>query len=83
MEITSFTIQNDSENEMTIIHEPECFEFHLPVNEELIIEVRSSEKSILLMHSLDSGRICISILDDVSLYKVLYKGNDAFGKYIL
>jgi hypothetical protein len=34
---STFTIENITDLEMTIVHEPECIEFNLPANEELIL----------------------------------------------
>lgn len=79
--VTSFDILNDTENNLEIIHEPECFEFMLPPGESLTIEVESCEQSVVLRHSLAKGTVIISILDDKSYYTVRYKGTDVFIKY--
>ncbi len=79
--VTSFDILNDTENDLEIIHEPECFEFMLPPREKLTIEVDSCEQSIILRHSLAKGTVIISILDDKSYYTVKYKGIDVFSKH--
>ena len=67
---------------MLIIHEPECFEFYLPPNEVLTIEFYANKNSILLKHFIEGNSIGISILDDQSPYRVMYKGMDVFEKYM-
>ncbi|WP_343307876.1 hypothetical protein AAHN97_12075 [Chitinophaga niabensis] len=79
---TSFKIFNSSDSEMEIIHEPECFIFKLPVNEEIKVETDSCEESIQLKVFIDSGKAVISILDENSLYSVFYKGENIFEKYL-
>ena len=79
--VTSFDILNDTENDLEIIHEPECFEFMLPPGEKLTLEVNSCEQSIILRHSLAKDTVILSILDDQSYYTVRYKGIDVFSKY--
>ncbi|MDB5285601.1 MAG: hypothetical protein JWR05_550 [Mucilaginibacter sp.] len=80
---STFSIANDTNQEMIIVHEPECFEFKLPVNEELEVETRCCKDSILLRTSVDDeGKVVIRVFDDVSLYKVIYKGEDIFKKYL-
>jgi len=44
MALASLTIANTSENPIIVIHEPEGFEFHLPINEEIIIETDAVSK---------------------------------------
>jgi len=81
--VTSFDILNDTENDMEIVHEPECFEFMLPPGEKLTIEVDSCEQSIILRHSLAKETVILSILDNKSYYTVRYKGIDVFCKHKL
>lgn len=79
--VTSFEIHNETDKDMEIIHEPECFEFVLPPGERLTIEVDSCEQSVVLCHSLVKDTVILSILDHKSLYTVRYKGVDVFRKY--
>ena len=79
---TTFEVLNDTANTISILHEPECFEFQLPINELAIIEVDSRESSIQLRISHDDGKVTISILDDSSLYKVFHNKEDVFKKYM-
>jgi len=81
-EMTTFTISNDTDGNMTIIHEPECFEFMLPINEEITIETDSCKNSIHLKTYIEDGLITIAILGNKSLYSVYYKGNNIFEKYL-
>jgi hypothetical protein len=80
--ITSFEIINSSNNEMHLIHEPEGFEFILNPNDEVIIEVDSSEETVSLRHSVENGICVIGILPNKSLYSVLHNGVDVFKKYL-
>jgi hypothetical protein len=77
----SFTIFNDTQRGIILIHEPECFEFTLPPNEEVVIEADCCEHSIVLKQSIADSQHLISILDENSLYNVLYKGVDVFNKF--
>jgi hypothetical protein len=79
---TSFNILNNTGLEMEIIHEPECFEFSLPLNEEVTIEVNSCKDSILLRTSIENGKVIIAVLGSESLYTVYYKGEDIFAKFL-
>ena len=79
---TTFTIRNDSETIMKIIHEPEAIEFELPPNEEIQIETDGCPESILLSTCIADGKIVIAIFDHRSDYKVYYKGKDVFDKYL-
>lgn len=79
---TTFEILNETANAMSIVHEPECFEFQLPVNESATIEVDSCESSVQLRVSREDDNVTISILDDSSLYKVFYNKEDVFKKYM-
>jgi hypothetical protein len=79
---TSFKIFNSSNSEMEVIHEPECFTFNLPVNEEIIVESDSCKESIQLKASYKNGKIIISILDENSLYTVLKNGENVFEQYL-
>lgn len=80
--VTSFKISNTSNSEMEIIHEPECFTFNLPINEEIIIETNACLDSIQLNITSEDDKIAISILDEKSDYKVLHNGQDVFAKYL-
>ena len=82
METISFQIVNKFSSEMLFLHEPEGFEFRLPPNEEVTIQVDPVEHSITLVHSMEENTCVINILDDKSLYKVLYKGVDVFAQYL-
>ena len=78
---TSFTIRNDSNAIMTIVHEPECFEYELPPNEEVIVEVDAVQKSVALYYHLEDCRITVSIVDERSLgYRVYHNGIDVFER---
>jgi len=81
-QLTSFKIFNSSDSDMEIIHEPECFIFNLPINEEVTVESDSCRESIQLKVSLDKGKIAISILDENSLYNVFYNGKNVFENYL-
>jgi hypothetical protein len=78
---TSFKIFNSTDLNMEIIHEPECFDFELPPNEEVIIETECCEESIILDTSIENGKVTISIHWANSLYRVRYKDEDVFDKY--
>lgn len=78
---TSLSIRNNNNAPILFLHEPEAWEFFLPANEEIIIEVDSIENSIQLTHSLEEGKIVINISDDASFYNVFYKGIDVFKEY--
>jgi len=82
MKKTSFKILNDTGSKIEIIHEPECFEFNLPENEEIEIETGACKESILIRASLEEGRIVLSVLDENSLYSVSNNGEDVFKKYL-
>jgi hypothetical protein len=82
MSFTTFILQNITGKVMTIVHEPECFEFELPVNEEIEIETDCHPDSIVLLFSEDEGQPLLSILSSKSLYTVKYKGQDAFAKFL-
>ncbi|NSL88968.1 hypothetical protein ECE50_019155 [Chitinophaga sp. Mgbs1] len=79
---TSFKILNSSDTEMEIIHEPECFTFNLPINQEVLIETKAKLEAIQLRITIDEGKIVVSILDENSPYNVLHNGEDVFEKYI-
>lgn len=79
--ITSFKILNDTDKEMDIVHEPECFQFCLPSNEEITIETNACRDSILIRTSVENSKVILSILDDGSFYEVFYKGENVFKKY--
>lgn len=76
--MVSFKIFNSSEQNMEIIHEPECFAFDLPVNEEVLVEIKPFLESVQLKIYSDNGRIVVSILDENSKYNVLHDGKDVF-----
>lgn len=81
MQLTTFRIFNDTKAEMLIIQEPNGFEFILPADDEILIEFNSGENGVILKQSLEGGKIVISILDDLSSYKVLYKSKDIFERF--
>lgn len=64
------------------MHEPEGFEFRLPPNEEVMVQVDSVEHSITLVQSMEENTCVINVMDNKSPYKVLYKGVDVFAKYL-
>jgi hypothetical protein len=78
---SSFEILNNSEKDMVIRHEPECFEFNLPPNEKVTIIFNSCMDSILLRHYIYDDNICVDIIDDQSPYQVVHNGVDVFAKY--
>lgn len=75
---TSFTIRNDSENIMVIVHEPQAIEFELPSNEEIQIETNAVPESVVLSTCIANGKIVIAIHDNKSYYKVYHKGKEPF-----
>jgi hypothetical protein len=77
----TFVIENTTQSGMNIIHEPECFEFLLPSGEELTVETNNTKNSICIRPWIDNGIINISIWDDKSPYRILYKGCDVFEQY--
>jgi len=79
---TTFELSNNTSSEITIVHEPECFEFQLPVNEHIIIETNSCAESIVLNIWELKGEVGISILDHKSPYNVYHKGENVFEKYM-
>ena len=78
METTTFTIVNWTGLEMEICHEPECFEFKLPINDEVMVQVPSRNETVELRVSIENGKIYISVIDDYGNYKVLHNGKDVF-----
>lgn len=83
MKKTSFTISNHTDHPMTIVHEPECFEFELPIKEEVVIETEPVEDSVYLrVYQDEKSRTIIDVMDSKSLYVVYHKGKDAFEEYI-
>ncbi|RBL89587.1 hypothetical protein [Chitinophaga flava] len=74
----SFTILNQSEKDMYIIHEPEAFEFLLPPGEEVVVEMKPCKRGVALGQSIYNGHCVTAILDANSLYNVYYKGKDVF-----
>lgn len=79
---TSLKIRNNLQENIIIIHEPECFEFTLPPNEEILIETEPKAESIQLNIDVDNGEILISVIPNNSLYTIYYNGQDAFEKYL-
>jgi ribonuclease inhibitor len=78
---TSLTIRNDSDVIMTIVREPECFEYQLPPNEEAIVELDSVQKGIALYHHIEDGRITVRIIDERSNgYSVYHNGLEVFER---
>ena len=83
MSKTTFKIKNTFDSNLSVIHELEGFEFHLPLNEEITIEVESKDGvSILLNIGLVDGEYVIGIIPELSFYKVYYKGENVFKKYL-
>lgn len=80
--MTSFQILNALGVEMIFIHEPEGFEFSLPPNEEVTIQVESVENSIVLVNSMHNNSCVVSVMDDKCNYRVFYKGEDVFEKFL-
>ena len=68
---------------MTLIYEPECFEYELPLGEEAVIEFDSGGKSVYLRwDSTADGKTSIAILDDNSSYSVYSRGVNVFAEYL-
>lgn len=82
-QITSFKIRNSSDSEIEIIHEPECFTYNLPINEEASVKTNACLNSIQLNVTSENGKIIISILDENSYYYVLHNDQNVFKKYLL
>ncbi|MDJ0365300.1 hypothetical protein QMK33_09050 [Hymenobacter sp. H14-R3] len=81
--VSSFAIHNSSESSMTLIHEPECFEYELLPGEEAIIEFDSGKESIYLRwYGTEAGSTAVAILGENSLYSVYSKGVNVFEKYL-
>lgn len=76
-----FTIKNDTNLPMTIVHEPECFEFEVPISNEIVIETDPVNDSINLKIDVIEGKTVVSIWPHRSMYSVYHNGNDVFGKY--
>ena len=82
-ENASFTISNTEEKaELTIVHEPEGFEFTLSPGQDVVVETFGMEKSIVLRHSVQNGKLIIGIMPDLGFYRVLYNGQDVFEKFL-
>ena len=81
-ETNTISIVNNSGLDMDIIHEPECFEFKLPVNEEVTIETIPCKESLQLKIGIDEGKIFISIIPDRSLYAVYHQGVNVFKEFL-
>jgi len=83
MSKTTFQIKNTFDSNLSVIHELEGFEFHLPPNEEITIEVESKDGvSILLNIGLANGENVIGIIPELSHYAVYYKGVNVFKEYL-
>jgi hypothetical protein len=82
METTTFTIINSTGLEMDICHEPECFEFQLPKNEEVMIQVPSRKETVALRVSIENGKVYICVIDDYNFYKVFHNGVDVFEEFM-
>ena len=81
-ETNTFTILNSTGLEMDIIHEPECFEFTLPIDNEVTIATNACEESIQLRIGVAEGKTLISILSNKSLYEVHHQGVDVFKELV-
>lgn len=79
---SSFDIQNRSEKDLIISHEPECFEFALPPNETVTIVFNSCIDSLFIRHHITGDKIGIDIIEDNSQYRVIHNGIDVFEKYM-
>ena len=79
---TSFVINNHTGKELTIQQEPEGFLFMVPVGEDVTIETDSCLESVELRHSIDIDGVTIGVINDHNNYRVLYKGEDVFEKYL-
>ncbi|QJB30801.1 hypothetical protein HF329_05605 [Chitinophaga oryzae] len=79
---TSFSIYNSSDSDMEVIHEPEGFVYTLPIREEIVIVADSCLNSVQIKISSEENKIVVAILDEKSLYSVMYKGEDVFKKYL-
>jgi len=54
----------------------------LPPGQEVVIETFGREKSIILQHSIQNGKLIIEIMPDPGYYRVLYNGKDVFEKFL-
>ena len=79
--MTSFKIENDTESEIVIIHEPEAFEFNLPPKKELEVETMAEKDSISISISSDQTTIYLSFWGHRSYYKLFYEGTEIFEEY--
>jgi len=76
-----FRIQNQSNKNMAIIHEPEGWEFELSPEKKITIKTELGNNDIRLVTSIEEGLICIGIWDNNGLYKVFYNDKDVFEQY--
>ena len=67
---------------MDIIHEPECFEFKLSINEEITLATNPCKESVQLRVGIEQGKVLISIIPHKSLYAVYHQGGDVFKEFL-
>jgi hypothetical protein len=78
---TTFSIKNNSGNNMTIVHEPEGFEYELSPTQEIVIATNGGKDSIVIETLIDVGKIVLYIADNKSPYSVYCNGVNVFEKY--
>jgi hypothetical protein len=78
MDITSFTITNNTKAPMTVVHEPEATEWECAIGEGIEIITNACEKSISISASIIKGKVCLQIFDENSRYTVKNNASDVF-----
>jgi len=73
----TFDLLNGSENEMPIYLEPEGACFLLPPGKGILVKIYG-EKSMEMQHSIEEGKIAISMWLDNNGYEILYEGKDVW-----
>ncbi len=78
------TIQNCSDEKMSIIKEPEALEAFIEPNNEIKVETNEEEENIYLnVGKNDDGTIYVQIWDALKTrYKIYHQGKNMFEDYL-